>query len=206
MKTAGNLIRQTRLDQNLEEFQLGEMTHIRTTFIEAIENSDWDKLPELAVVIGFVKSISHFLDIDERQLVALLKREYKPPTKIEKQKEISKKFIWGPRLTFLSLVIIILIIVLGYLGFQYKKFNSPPKLIIKEPTRQEIIKQEKLTVSGITDLDATVEVNNQSVLVNNDGSFKTEINLSNSTKEIKIIATSRSGKTTSISRTIEVKP
>lgn len=209
MRTAGNLIRETRLKNNLSKSQLGEMTHIKTSFIEAIENSDWDKLPEPSVVIGFVKSISHFLDIDEGHVLALLRREYNPIPKNEKQKsknkEINKKFIWGPKFTFLALIVIILVIILGYLGFQYKKFNSPPKLTINEPVQNQIVK-DKVTVNGQTDPDTTIEINNQPVIVESDGTFTAQIEVSSETKELKIIAKSRSGKETIISRTIEVKP
>ncbi len=209
MKTAGNLIRARRAELNLTRNELGEMTHIKTSFIKAIEESDWSNLPELAVTIGFLKSISHFLDIDDTQVVALFRREYNPNLKTEKQrvktKEITKKFIWGPRLTFIALVILILSFVMGYLGFQYNKFNSPPKLIINEPKETQVKKGE-LKVSGITDHDATIEVNSQRVLVNEDGTFSTLIEVNENSKEITITAKTRSGKVSLVSRTIEVKP
>lgn len=209
MKTAGDLIKQKRLEENISQEELGEMTHIKKSFIEAVENSDWEKLPELPVVVGFVKSISHFLNMDDIQTVALLKREYKPIiSKIEKQKrgkEITKRFIWGPRMTFFALVVIVLLSVLGYLGFQYQKFNLPPKLILNEPTQNEVIKTTNLTVQGMTDPDATIEVNNQPVIVAQDGSFATTLNVSAATNEIKVVSKARSGKESTISRKIEVK-
>lgn len=209
MKTAGELIKEVRLRENISQKELGEMTHIKTSFIEAIENSQWDKLPEEAVVIGFVKSISHFLEIDETTLVALLKREYKPINIIIKQKkvkDINRRFIWGPRLTFASVVIIILIIVLGYLGLQYKNFNSPPKLIVVTPVENQIVKNNPLTINGSTDTDATVEVNSQPIVVEDDGKFTAQINVSENTKVVKVTAKSRSGKETVISRTIKFQP
>lgn len=210
MKTAGNLIKETRLRENISQEELGEMTHIKKSFIDAIEKSQWDKLPEPAVVTGFVKSISHFLNIDETLTVALLKREYAPvSSKTEKlknnTKEIGKKFIWGPRLTFFALVILILCVILGYLGFQYRNFNLPPGLTVNEPQNEQLVTSDKLPVTGKTDPDATIIINNEPVIVNGDGIFNAQIKVTTDTQEIKITAKSRSGKVTSITRTIKVQ-
>lgn len=207
MKTAGNLIRETRLKLNLSRNELGEMTHIKTGFIKAIENSDWENLPELAVLIGFVKSIAHFLNIDDNVVVALLRREYKPLSQKgvkPKTKELGKKIVWGPRLTFLTAIAIITLIIASYLGLQYKKFNSHPILTVNSPQENELVKGLRLDVSGKTDPDATIEVNNQPVIVERSGDFQTELDVTGSTNEIKITAKSRSGKETIISRTIKV--
>src|SRR5581483_3700015 len=174
-------------------------------FIKAIEESDWNSLPELPVVIGFVKSISHFLDIDDNLAVALLKREYKPSKDFVKIKEpkFKRKLIWGPRLTFLAGILIVIFVVIGYLGLQYKKFNSPPSLVLNTPQEGQVINNDKIKVSGSTDPDATVEINNQPVIVEENGNFEEDINVSAQTTQIKVVARSRSGKTTSISRTIK---
>jgi len=207
MKTAGNLIRETRLKLNLSRSELGNLTRIKTNFIKAIEESDWNSLPELPVVIGFVKSISHFLDIDDNLAVALLKREYKPSKDFVKIKEpkFKRKLIWGPRLTFLAGILIVIFVVIGYLGLQYKKFNSPPSLVLNTPQEGQVINNDKIKVSGSTDPDATVEINNQPVIVEENGNFEEDINVSAQTTQIKVVARSRSGKTTSISRTIKVE-
>lgn len=206
MKTVGDLIKEIRRQNNISHEELGEMTHIKTSFIKAIEESRWDALPELPVVIGFVKSISHFLDIDEEHSVALLKREYPPKVKLPKKTIVkSTQVIWGPRLTFLALVILILVVVVGYLGFQYVKFNTPPKLQLNSPYEEEIIKTKTLTITGVTDSDATIEVNNQPVLVEASGKFTTQIEVNDKTSQVEVIAKTRSGKETVIKRNIRVQ-
>lgn len=207
MKTAGQLIRETRLKKNLSRNELGEMTHIRTSFITAIEESKWNSLPDLSIVTGFVKSISHFLDIDDNLSIALLKREYKLPQLVkEKSQKYGKTFVWGPRLTFLLSIVIIIAIVVGYLGLQYKKFNSPPKLTVDQPVAGQKVQEGVLTVIGSTDQDATVEINNQPIVIESNGNFVAQIQVNENTTQIKVVAKSRSGKETVLSRTISVIP
>ena len=74
-----------------------------------------------------------------------------------------------------------------------------------KPQNNFITTSNKVDVSGKTDSDATVKINNQLVLVNDDGIFNEEIEVFEGTKAIEIIATSRSGKQTKIIRDIIVK-
>ncbi len=60
-------------------------------------------------------------------------------------------------------------------------------------------------VTGKTDSDATVLVNNQPSLVSDEGEFATEIELSRETTEIQVQAKSRSGKVTELKRKIKVE-
>lgn len=209
MKTIGNLIKEARLQKDFTKEKLGEVTHIRTSFITAIEKGDWKSLPEFGITLGFIKSITHFLDVDERHAVSVFRRDYPPKliptTKVNKEKEINRRFTWGPKMTFLTGIIIVLMIILGYLGFQYKKFNSPPDLIVNAPVENQVVRSRDLEVKGKTDPDATVTINNQEVVVGNDGNFIADIIISNNTVQIIIKAESRSGKSTQIERKIKVQ-
>lgn len=216
MRSVGNFLKEARINQGITKQELGELTHIKVSFINAIETGKWEELPDFGVVTGFVKSISHFLEIDERQAVALLRREYpiilteRIEKEINKQSlnksEFSKKLRWGPRLTFLTGIIIIILAVLIYLGFQYGKFNSQPSLVVNEPTQNEVVTNFEITVKGKTDPDATVVIDNQPVVTDDDGNFNTQIGITSDTKEVDVVSVSRSGKTTVIKRKIIFKP
>ncbi|MGB6839208.1 MAG: hypothetical protein WBE27_03010, partial [Microgenomates group bacterium] len=117
--------------------------------------------------------------------------------------DVSKKFRWRPRTTFIVGITIVIMMVLGYLGFQYSRFISPPKLVVDQPQEEEVVKERILIVSGKTDLDATIRINNQPVLVDEDGDFETEIEIFEGTEEIIVKAVSRSGKDAIIRRKIK---
>jgi hypothetical protein len=139
-------------------------------------------------------------------MVALLKRDYPPKVlPINPKPDISRKFNWSPKLTFLLGISIMTVLLLGYLAFQYVRFISPPNVELIEPKEGEIINTKNIKFLGKTDPDATVKVNNQPFLVNDEGIFQGVIQVSENTDQISVIAITRSGKETVINRKIKVE-
>jgi cytoskeletal protein RodZ len=205
MQTIGEYIKSTRDKKRLSIKAVEKGTKIKSEFISAIEKEDWEKLPEYPVVVGFVKNIATYLSEDPEKAAALLRRDY-PPKKLEvnPKPDISKKFVWSPKITFAIAVSIVIILILSYLGFQYVQFIKPPTLEISSPSKAQVVTQKDLVVEGVTDMDASIIVNNQPVIVDDEGYFTAEIEVVENTKEIIITARSRSGKETIEIRQIEV--
>lgn len=206
MKSIGQIIGGARKDKNYSFQKLEEITKIKSSFIEAIEDERWQDLPPFPTVLGFVKSISSALGMDDKVTVAVLKRDY-PPKKlnINPKPDISDKPSWNPKLTFVLGVSAVVLIILGYLGFQYKQFTAPPKISIESPVDGQIVHGDSVLVFGSTDVDAKITVDNQPVLVDDDGKFSTDIGVSPDTKEIVIKAVARSGKESIVTRQIVVQ-
>ncbi|MBU0569663.1 helix-turn-helix domain-containing protein [Patescibacteria group bacterium] len=206
MRTIGEVIKQARIEKNFSLAQLEKETKIKKSFIEALEKGNWKDLPELPVITGFVKNIASALKISKKQALALLRRDY-PPKKlsINPKPDVSDKFTWSPKLTFLIGSLAVFFTISTYLGFQYKSFMALPNLEIETPQENQVVTKNVLTVSGLTETEATIKVNNQPVLVDENGKFSAEIEVFEGTKEIVIQALSRSGKETVIRRTIVPK-
>lgn len=205
MKTIGQILKEGRLKKNYSLKYLEERTKIKAGFIEAIENQDWEGLPPFATVLGFVKSISILLDLDEKAAVAVLKRDY-PPHKlnINPKPDVSSKFSWSPKLTFTVGIAGVLVVVFGYLIFQYLGFISPPRLYVESPKDNQVINGRSVLVFGTTNGDTKITVNNQPVIVTDDGKFSVNIDIIPETKEIIIKGVSRSGKEAIVSRRIQI--
>lgn len=205
MKTIGLIIKEARARKKFSLSKIEKEIKIKKNFLQAIEKEEWNNLPEFPVVMGFVKNISRVLDLDEEKTVAVLRRDYPPKIlAINPKPDISKTFIWSPRLTFLVGIIVVMMIVLGYLVFQYFRFISPPSLSISEPKENQIVTERTLVVSGKTDTDATVKVNNQPAIVDADGKFTTTIEINDKTTEIETEAVSRSGKESTVK--VKIRP
>jgi len=201
MRTIGKVFKESRIRKKISLSRLEELTKIKKEFIQAIEGENWESLPEYPSVLGFVKSISGRIGIDSKKAVALLRRDYPPRNvKINPKPDVSKRFVWGPKLTFLAGISIVIIIIVLYLGMEYKKFVSPPKLDLILPKEGQVFNDRHLLVEGATDVDSTIKVNNQPILVNEDGNFSFELEVSEKTKKIVIVARSRSGKETTLER------
>lgn len=207
MKTIGQFLNEARRRKKYSLVRLEELTKIKKNFLKALEDEDWENLPTFATVSGFVKNIASVLEIDEKVATATLKRDY--PVKelsINPRPDISTKFVWSPKLTFAIGVGTVLVAAASYLGFQYKKFISPPFLVVYQPQNEQVVNSSYVVVEGMTDTDAKLVVNNQPVITDQDGNFKVQLKVARETKEIVIQSISRSGKETLIRRSITVRP
>lgn len=205
MKTVGQLLKEARAKKRYSLARLEELTKIKKDFIEALERESWGSLPAFSTVLGFVKSLSTTLKIDANMAVAVLKRDYPPRSEaVNPKPDISSKFVWGPKLTFGVGVGMVLIAIAGYLGFQYKRFVSPPSLTVYQPKNEQVVTNKFVIVEGTTDTDAKVTVNNQPLIIDQDGKFKIELEVAKETKEVVVKAISRSGKETTVRRSILV--
>ncbi len=206
MRTVGEVLKKAREEKRYSLYKLEERTKIKKEYIRAIEKEEWEKLPEFTVVSGFVKNIAAELGVDEKETAALLRRDYPPKdVTISPKPDVKKKFTWNPRITFVASIIIVLILILGYLGFQYTNFIKPPKLEVYEPQQGMIVESQTVKIVGMVDPESTVVINNQPILINEDGKFEVEIDIGKDTKDLVVVATSRSGKETIVRRDIVLK-
>ena len=205
MKTIGQLLKETRRKKKYSTDDIETKTKIKKEFIYLLENEAWERLPDYPTVQGFVRTISKELGINEEQSAALLRRDY-PPKKlsVNPKPDVKDKRVWSPKKSFVLGISAVIIIVLGYLGVQYKKFVSPPNLVVINPVEGQSVSELIINISGETDSDAIVLANNQPILVDVDGIFSQELEIEEGTKEVTIKAISRSGKESVIRRKIEV--
>jgi len=102
-------------------------------------------------------------------------------------------------------IILLAIALLGYIFFQYRFAIISPPLEILTPKDGVIVLSSTVSVSGKTDPNATVFVNNDNVSLDSDGNFKKSINVFPGKIIIRIKAINYFGKEKIIERHIEVK-
>jgi cytoskeletal protein RodZ len=203
MKTIGDYLKEARIRKKYSKEKLEKETKIKKSFIDAIEKEEWAKLPDPSVVTGFVRSIANTLGLIPERTLAILRRDYSPKkVAINPKPDLKTKFSWSPKLTFIVVIVSVLVVVGGYLSFQYVNFVRPPALTVISPQDGEIVKTQEIIVSGRTNPEAVVKINNQPFLVGDDGDFSGTLEIYEETSEITIIAISRSGKETIIKRKI----
>lgn len=197
MVTVGEILKEARLKKKLSLSNLEKETKIKKEFIDLIENNLWDKLPDYPVVSGFIKNIAVFLDVPAETANAILRRDYLPKKLyINPKPDIESKFYWSPKLTFITGISLLTLLVLSYLGFEYLKFIKPPKLEIYNPKNNEIVLENIVKITGKTTTDVILTVNNQPILLDQEGKFQTEVEITKDTSSLLFKAISRSGKIT----------
>lgn len=199
-------IRQQR-KQSLEE--IAAVLKIKPTFLAAIERGEYNKLPSPAYAQGFVLNYASYLGLSKAEIRALFKREFdeKKAMKVLPDSMIKTKEFPLERMRMqqsVLLVIFLLVVILGYLFFQYRAAFLPPSISITSPTEGSKTSQD-ITVTGKADSNATVMVNGDPATVGNDGSFQKNITLFPGSETITVTATNRFGKEATAQRTVNVQ-
>lgn len=73
MESIGEKLKQTRENKKLSIKDVSLETNLAPTFIEALEEEDFDKFPSETYVLGFLKTYSEFLKLDSEEMVQLYK-------------------------------------------------------------------------------------------------------------------------------------
>lgn len=211
MIQAGERLRAQRLRQGLTLEEVAKATKIRASFLSAIEKGEYRKLPEKTYAHGFVSNYAEFLGLPKQEILALFRREFDErklykvlPEGLTKGEDFSFR-TFKLQQTALS-IFLIFFILLGYFLFQYRYLVLNPPLEVISPKEGAAISSRVVVVSGTTDPNATVYVNNQPVSLNGDGSFRKRIDLFPGRGTIFIKVVNRFGKETTIIRHVEVKP
>ena len=131
----GDLFKEQREKKGLSHEQVSEITRLRRIFIKALENEDWDNLPQPVFVRGFIKSYAQAIGLDEKRLLDLYEitspvvpappEPLVPPRKARKGR--------------LLLLILLLVVVIGAF-YLWKGYPSKDLVLTQN-------KKESLTVS-----------------------------------------------------------
>lgn len=208
MKTVGSILREAREKKHVTFEQAELATKIRLKFLEAIEADDYTKLPSLTYAKGFVQNYSEYLGLDRTHVLAFFRRQSRetPGSLLLPNKEdhvLSRAPLRMTPRRFLMLIVTSLVVLFaGYLALQYAALQRPPILSLESPRENIVTSDKRIDIIGKTDPDATVTINNISVLIRKDGKFFDQVALEHGVNKIIITAASRYGKTTTIERDV----
>lgn len=211
MRTVGEVLKEEREKKLFSLEEVEKNTKIRKELLEALEKGQYTKLPPLTFIQGFIKNYSRFLGLNTEKLLAIFRREFSegkhPPRILETfSNPVDKsRFRFTPARALGTLVLILAAAFFVYLWFEYRFLVGGPFLEVNQPEDQFSSSSVTIEVVGRTDPEAKVAVNNQEIRVDPVGRFAQEIELSESINTVVINATSKSGKTTKIQRTVFLK-
>ena len=199
MLRTSSLLKNTRLDKEYDLADISKKLKIPVKYLIAIENEEVKCFPQEPYCSLIIKDYADYLGLNGQEMLSFFRRDFeqKKRSKSFKKDDIS----FTPQFTFTILVGILILVFTFYLFSEYLKFNRPPKLKINWP---ENINGEIVDLSGVTDPDSTVRINQDLIIVDSDGNFQKKIKIS-SGSETKIIVESKStsGKTTTEEKILE---
>lgn len=211
MRTVGQILKEEREKKFYTLDEIEKATKIRKEMLEALEAGEYQKLPPTTFIQGFIKNYGKFLGLDSQNLLAIFRREFSdqkhPPRVLDSfSNPVQKrKFALTPA-KFLGLIVLGLVLIFfAYLWFEYRFLVGTPYLEITAPADQTSTSSSTIAVSGRTDPEDKVTINNQEIAVDPSGKFSQEIKLTENVNNISIVATSKSGKSTKLERTVFLK-
>lgn len=211
MRTVGDVLKQEREKKFYTLLEIEKATKIRKELLEALEQGQYHKLPPPTFIQGFIKNYGKFLGLNPEKLLAIFRREFSegknPPRILESfSNPIDKKRLKiTPTNVLVSVTLTLIMIFFIYLWFQYRSLVGSPMLEVDQPTDQSNAASNEIIISGRTDPESKVSINDQEIAVDENGKFSQQIKISENVSKIVIIAASKNGKQTKIERTVFLK-
>lgn len=149
----GDTLRKEREKQRMTIQDIEDGTSIRASYIEAIENGEYDKMPGRVYAKGFVKNYANFLNLNGDEIVKQFISEVSPATEtVEQVKEVAPEnkrsgfSVSGRRLEIENkfsanhLVAAIVVIALLVGGFFYTMKDSSTEIAQEDVTKTQEVK------------------------------------------------------------------
>lgn len=206
----GQKLREERLRRGLSLDDVAKATKIRSSFLQAIEKGEYKKLPSSSYAQGFVQNYAEYLGMPKREVTAFFRREFDEekvfrvlPEGFAKKSDVSRIPF---RIHHAAVIVLFLLIFLfGFILFQYRYAIINPPLTVDSPKDGLVTSKKDIQISGHTDPNAVISINNEAVSVEDNGSFLKQLSLFPGDTIIEVAAKHRLGKETVIKRRVTVK-
>ncbi|MBU1088363.1 helix-turn-helix domain-containing protein [Patescibacteria group bacterium] len=194
MFQASSILKNAREDRELSLKEVSEKLKIPEKYLKAIEEADFKNYPKQPYCSLFVKEYADLFGLNSKNILSFFRRDsYQPQTKTNVSKNQNPKFFITPQKVFSFSAIFVVIFLSLYLVVQYLSFNRPPKLSVNWPDK-ESIRSNQTIITGQTDPEATVRINDDLIITDDMGNFSKKVDLTDNQDKITITSTSHSGK------------
>ncbi len=209
MKSIGQVLFAQREIKKLTLDHVHKFIKIHPKYLAALENDDYQIFAGKVHAKGFLKIYSEFLGLNVDEIMALWRREYEKMFDKRKEEAFyqlrnveSSKLILTPALIFGVVGTILVILFFGYLFYQYKNFTGAPKLDVYYPANNTVLTNDSVDITGRSELEADVFINNQKVSLNLDGTFTATVKLKSGINTLNITAVNKLQKKAQILKTV----
>lgn len=205
MNKFGDLLSLARKRKKISIDRASKDLVIKKEHLQALEEENWQILPEPPYVKGYIKSYAKYLNLDAEYTLAIYRREFderkfpqKPPPKS------NKNFFITPTKILNLIFALAVIIFIAYIALQYSSVLSAPKLEITSPQNDETISVPAIKIIGKTEKGATISINGQFAPVDESGNFNYEYKLSEGKNNIEIISSFRLSPKNKVIKTVRL--
>ena len=210
-ETVAEQLHQARQAKKLKLKPVAQKLKINYRYLKALEKGDYQKLPDGIYGKNFLREYAQFLGLDYQSLLAAYDLEKKFLTAGQQQQLFSRKIVKKryllifPKLVKNLLIALVIIVCFIYLGFRVSKILASPILFIYQPAENLITTKNIIEVTGKTEKEVKITINDEAILTDTNGNFSKIINLKNGLNLINITASKKYGHEKTITRQVLVK-
>ena len=194
MFKASIILKNAREDKDLSIEEVSKKLKISTKYLQAIEGEQKSAFPDEPYCSLIIKDYANFLGLNGDDVISLFRRDFAGNSK--SATATNNQFSITPQFTFRLATIAVIILFISYIVLEYLKFNRPPELKVDWP-----LASNSAEISGVTDPESTIRVNNDLIIVDQLGKFHKNLDLSRTNTKVVIESKSPSGKTTVVEKT-----
>lgn len=207
----GNRLKREREEKRISLEEAAKEIKMNKKYLEAIEAGEFEKLPEGMYGKNFISEYAVFLGINPKKIIELYEAEFENETGRDYKKLFVKRisrahhFLTVPKIIKNILIILAVLVCIAYLGYYINNIITPPEIVFYGFEEDGILEDNFIVVEGKTDPEAELLINEQTILLDNDGNFEIKINLKTGLNTIVVSVKKKYSKEKIIKRNIIVK-
>ncbi|OQA04754.1 MAG: Helix-turn-helix domain protein [bacterium ADurb.Bin400] len=211
-ETLGERFKRARQENELSLLDVEAGTKVRAKYLVALENDDWDALPQKVYTRGFVLAYARYLQLDTDEILKLFEQgtaylgSGDPDNLVYKRSVKESRVLITPKLIAYLTFGMFVVSMFSYIVYQVAGFAGSPNLKITTPENNLVVEEDSLDLAGVTDTDTYVTVNDENIPVTSEGRFSLSYKLHRGVNVINIRAINKAKKESVQVYTVEYRP
>jgi cytoskeletal protein RodZ len=197
--TLGEYLKNRRRELKLALGSAAERTAISRRYLKALEGNDFDRLPPEVYARGFIARYAKFLELDPDKAIFLYEKSHSGkkivfPQKIRLPFLKLQMFLSYRNIIFAATFLLMLVLVIYLVKVVYPIYQKPSFQLNFPPNCPFSTRSEAITVSGNTQPESEIWVNQEKLLVDKEGNFQCPLYLKEGENVIKFRIVNKFGR------------
>lgn len=198
-------MKKMRDERRLSLGEISKSTCVQVKYLEYLEEGNYAKLPAEVYVKGFLRNYAIFMGISGQSLLRQYEREQKIQQNINKEdfdkKEMApikfSSFVVTPKMIIITVSVLFVFSGFVYLYRQVNNFVSTPRLVVLTPADGVNVDGRTVRIAGVAEKNVQLSINDQPILVNENGEFSEDVGLQEGLNVITVVAKNKFEKASS---------
>ena len=215
-QTLGDRLSEVRRSLGVSIVDVSRTLKISVAYLEALERGQYHALPGGIYTENFLKRYANYLGLHERRVLEryaeedqiaqqVRTRDERDPYDFVREATAHPIFALSPVFFQRMAVSGVILAVVVYLGFQIRSIVNPPSLAVLAPIADFVTGDATVVVEGKTEKESEVVINGQSVLTDEEGSFREVVDLQTGVNVLTVIARKEHSRDHVVTRRVLVK-